>query len=238
MGAVSPIKTKPKADIDYPDSDGKPMGETDVHVQELANLLQTLQIRYRDAQDVHVAGNSFIYYEEGNRRARFSPDVYVVFGVPKRLRRIYKLWEEGQPPSAVFEFTSRSTMLEDRGNKKALCENLGVHEYFLCDPLAEYLRPPLQGFRLTDGWYRPIEPDDQGWLHSATLDVTLRLENAQLLLTDAATGQRLLRPLEADQALRQEAEARRQAEARAAEAEAELDRLRAELARLRGSSEE
>ena len=224
MGAVSPIKTKAKADIDYPDSDGKPMGETDVHVQELVNLLQTLQIRYRDAQDVYVSGNSFIYYEEGNRRARFSPDVYVVFGVPKRLRRIYKLWEEGQPPAAVFEFTSRSTALEDRGNKKALCENLGVREYFLCDPLAEYLRPPLQGFRLTDGWYRPIEPDDQGRLHSATLGVHLRLENAQLVLTDAATGQRLLRPLEADQALR--------------EAEAELARLRDELARLRRSSED
>ncbi len=230
MSIASPTKLKAKADIDYPDSDGKPMGETDVHVQELMNLLQTLQIRYRDVQDVHVAGNSFIYYEEGHRRARFSPDVYVVFGVPKRLRRVYKLWEEGQPPAAVFEFTSRGTALEDRGNKKALCENLGVREYFLCDPLAEYLRPPLQGFRLEAGWYRPIESDEQGRLVSAALGVTLQLEHAQLVLTDAATGQRLLRPLEADQALRQ-------AEARAAEAEAELARLRDELARLRGANE-
>ena len=235
MSAALPLKVK--ASIDYPDSDGKPMGETDVHVQELTNLLQMLQIRYRDAQDVHVAGNSFIYYEEGNRRARFAPDVYVVFGVPKRLRRVYKLWEEGRPPAAVFEFTSRSTALEDRGNKKALCENLGVAEYFLCDPLAEYLRPPLQGFRLTDGWYRPIEPDAQGRLPSAALGVFLQLDNAQLVLTDAAMGQRLLRPLEADQALRQEAEARREAEARMAQAQAELERLRAELARLRGTSE-
>ena len=85
--------------------------------QELGDLPQPLQIRYRDLQDVHVAGN---------RRARFAPDVYVVFGVPKGLRRVYKLWEEGQPAAVVFEFTSRSTALEDRGNKKALCENLGV----------------------------------------------------------------------------------------------------------------
>ena len=94
--------------------------------QELGDLPQPLQIRYRDVQDVHGAGNSFISYEEGNRRARFAPDVYVVCGVPKGLRRVYKLWEEGQPAAVVFEFTSRSTALEDRGNKKALCENLGV----------------------------------------------------------------------------------------------------------------
>ena len=146
--------------------------------------------------------------------------VYVIFGVPKRLRRIYKLWEEGQPPASVFEFTSRSTALEDRGNKKALCENIGVR------------------------WYRPIEPDSEGRLHRVELGVYLQLEKAQLLLTDTDTGQRLLRPLEADQALRQEiearrqeAEARRQAETRVAEAEAELARLRNELARLRGASE-
>lgn len=253
------------ANIDYPESDGKPMGETDVHVQELAVLLNVLQTRYQDAQTVHVAGNSFIYYEEGNPRARFSPDIYVVFGVPKGLRRVYKLWEERQPPAVVVEFTSRSTMREDRDHKKKLCAMLGVREYFMCDPLSEYLRPPLQGFRLVGAEYRAIPPDAQGRVKSTELDVYLELVNPQLVLTDATTGERLLRPTESERArlhaerARLQAERARlqserarlhaerssvQAEAKAAseaearrQAEAEIERLRAELDRLRRDRE-
>ena len=47
----------------------------------------------------------------------------------------------------VFEITSRGTRLEDLGTKRALYAMLGVREYFLYDPLGEYLQPPLQGYR-------------------------------------------------------------------------------------------
>jgi Uma2 family endonuclease len=72
----------------------------------------------------------------------------VVQGVAKGERRTYKLWEEGQLPAVVFEITSRGSRLEELGTKQALYAMLGVREYFLYYPLGEYLRPPLQGYRL------------------------------------------------------------------------------------------
>ncbi len=205
--------------VEYPESDGEPMAETDLHRDEMAALIVTLQDRYRDAPDVYVAGNLFVYYAEDDPDARFAPDVFVVFGVPKRQRRIYRLWEEKRAPAVVIEVTSRKTWLEDAGNKKILCARLGVAEYFTHDPAGEYLSPPLQGFRLEGSDYRPIPPDVDGALVSEALGLKLQLENGRLRLIDPASGVRLLRPEEAMQAHR--------------EAEAELQRLRAELDRLR-----
>ena len=219
--------------IHYPESDGKPMAETDVHIDVLIYLRETLRDHFRDAPQVYVAGNMFLYYEEENPAACVAPDVFVVQGVAKGERRTYKLWEEGQPPAVVFEITSRGSRLEDLGTKRALYAMLGVREYFLYDPLGEYLQPPLQGYRLQDGDYQRILPGGQGALVSQALGLELRLEEGQLQVVDTATGQRLLTPAEA-QAARRTAEARAaQAEARAAQAEAEQERLRAELARLR-----
>jgi Uma2 family endonuclease len=226
---------------DYPESDGEPMAETDLHVNEILALIAMLKDRYRAMQEVYVAGNNFIYYEEGEPASRFSPDVYVVFGVSRHPRRTYRLWEEGRPPTVVIEVSSRKTWLEDEGNKKTLCARLGVAEYFIYDPAGEYLAPPLQGFQLKGKQYQPIPVDDDGALISKALDLKLQIEGGRIQLIDAARGERLLR-MEELQAARREAEerataehqARRQAEARAAAAEAEAQRLRDELQRLKG----
>jgi Uma2 family endonuclease len=205
--------------IFYPESDGKPMGETEIHVLELIRVLEVLRARYADQPNVYVFGNMMFYYEEGNPRASISPDVCVVFGVPKLpLRRVYKLWDEA-PPAAVFEITSRSTRQEDLVKKRALYERIGVEEYYLYDPLAEYLNPPFQGYRLEDGQYRAVESGADGAFISASLSLHLRLMDGRLELFDAATGERLLSPSERAQA---EGEARRAAEARVAELEALL----------------
>ena len=96
----------------YPESDGKPMAESDLHRDEMVRAIQTLQDAYAGRPDVYVSGNLLLYYEEGNPRASVAPDVMVVFGVPKLpLRRVYKLWEEGAAPSVVIEITSPSTSI-------------------------------------------------------------------------------------------------------------------------------
>jgi Uma2 family endonuclease len=213
----------------YPESDGKPMGETDVHIDALIYLREALKDYFRDTPQVYVAGNMFLYYEENNPAACVTPDVFVVQGVAKHDRRVYKLWEEGQAPAVVFEITSRSTRLEDLGTKRALYAMLGVQEYFLYDPLGEYLQPSLQGYRLQEGEYQRISPTGPDHWTSQVLHLDLRLENGRLCLVQPATGERLLTPAEAQAA-------RREAEARAALAEAELQRLRAELDRLRGGA--
>lgn len=227
---VTTVTGPVKEEVIYPETDSKPMAETDVHRKEMIALIETLADYFREAPDVYVSGNLLLYYEEGDPSASIAPDVFVVKGVPKKDRRIYKLWEEGKAPDVVLEVTSRGTRLEDQGTKRALYAWLGVKEYFLYDPLGEYLDPPLQGYRLGEREYEWIEPSDQGALYSEELGLELRLEDGRLRLVDPKTGERLLTPAEAQ-------EARRAAEARAAQAEAELERLRAELARLRGEGQ-
>jgi Uma2 family endonuclease len=222
--------------IHYPETDGKPMAETDVHIDVLIYLREALRDHFREAPQVYVAGNMLLYYEEGNPAACVAPDVFVVQGVAKGERRIYKLWEEGQPPAVVFEITSRGTRLEDLGTKRALYAMLGVREYFVYDPLGEYLQPPLQGYRLQEGEYQRMSPGGEGELASQELGLELRVEEGRLRLVNPSTGERLLTPAEAQAAWRAEATARQAEAAARRAAEAEVERLRAELARRRGES--
>jgi Uma2 family endonuclease len=226
MGATT---TSTDTLLSYPEIDGKPMAETDVHINALIYLREALKDYFRDDPQMYVAGNLMLYYEEGNPAACVAPDVFVVRGVGKHARRVYKLWEEGHSPAVVFEITSRGTRLEDLGTKRALYAMLGIPEYFLYDPLGEYLQPPLQGYQLQDGEYQRLQPDTEEKLTSQLLNLQLRIEAGHLRVIEPSTGERLLTPAEAQHA-------RRLAETRAATAEAELQRLQSELARLRGEN--
>jgi Uma2 family endonuclease len=206
----------------YPESDGQPM-DSDLHLDEMADLIRALRRRYRDVPDVYVTGNLFFYYVKGDPRAVVAPDVFLVYGVAKRKRKIYKLWEEGRVPSLVIELTSDSTKDEDLSKKKVRYESLGIEEYFLHDPYGDYLAPTLQGFRLVNGRYRPIDPGPDGSLRSLTTGLILQVEGLRLRLVDAVTGERLLWDDELDEKVDA-------AERRAAALEEELARLRRKLA--------
>lgn len=206
------------------------MAETDTHRNLMIYLIEALADHFRDDPQVYVAGDLLMYYVDGDPTSSVAPDVFVVFGIPKGNRRVYKVWEEGKGPDVVFEITSKGTMWKDRGAKKGLYEALGVTEFFLYDPLHEYLSPPFQGYRLTGEGYRRIEEEP---LVSRVLGLELQDEGGFLRLHDPRTGENLLTTLEA-QAARREAEvAARQEAAAHREPEDELDRLRAELAALR-----
>jgi Uma2 family endonuclease len=207
--------------IIYPESDGKPLGETEIHRQEITDAIETLRDYLRERADVYVGGNMFLYYEEGRPERSVVPDVFVVKGVSKQVRRIYQLWKEQPAPCFIIEVTSKSTRREDEREKLELYARLGVAEYFLFDPFAEYLKPPLRGYRLANGVYAPIAPDADGALQSRELGLLLLRENGSLRLIDLASNERLLKPFENAQARRA--------------AEAELARLREELERLKGN---
>ncbi len=208
-------------EVEYPESDGQPMAESDLHQDEMFALKHALREHFRDVPDVYVASNLFFYFKQGDPRSVVAPDVFVVKGVSKERRKKYLLWEEGgRVPCLVIEVTSASTRREDLSSKKACYERLGVEEYFLFDPLGDYLKPRLMGYRLSEGRYQPITPSGD-LLESRTTGVFLRVEGVQLRVIDAATGIPFLRPEE-------EANARRTAEA-------DLARLREELERLRSS---
>ena len=222
----------------YPTSDGKPMAETDLHRRLMFDLIEILQARYEDDPQVYVSGDLLLFYEEGNRRRHVAPDVFVVFGVAKRPRLNYLLWSEGKGPDVVIEVTSKTTRREDQTRKRTLYQDvLRVPEYFQIDPTEDYLKPPLQGHRLVEGAYVPIEPVD-GRLRSDVLGLLLERDGERLHLIDPDTGRRLLpgRELAAEArawADREIAEARTRADREVAEAQAEADRLRRELEELR-----
>jgi Uma2 family endonuclease len=225
LNLITQVPTR--QEIEYPESDGKPMGETQVHIKAMGYLYAALEFFFRIVEQVYISSNMLFYYEEGNPSAFVVPDVFVVKGIAKHLRRTYKLWEERIAPCVVFELTSRSTRLDDLGNKRALYEELGVREYFLFDPLDEYLKPRLQGFRLTAVGYQPMASSLNGTLRSEELGLILRPEGGLLRLVDPTNGEPLPTLDEAMDLAHAEAQ-------RANRAEAELARVHTELARLGG----
>jgi Uma2 family endonuclease len=214
-------------DVVYPESDGKPMAETDVHIDQIVDLRTALQHFFRDQPDIYVSGNIYLYYEEDNPFKYVAPDVLVVKGIEKRRRRIDRVWEEGKAPDVVMEVTSKQTEDEDVFFKRNLYEQvLRVPEYFTFDPTGDYLDPPLQGYRLVKGKYVRIK-ETRGRLRSNELGLALVVEEGWLQCYDLLTGEKLLTPEEAYAAYEQ-------TEAALQQAEAEIERLRAELEAMRG----
>ncbi|MBL8187004.1 MAG: Uma2 family endonuclease [Acidobacteria bacterium] len=191
-------QTKATAVPLYPESDGKPMAETDIHRRLLTTLVFTLETHFQNEPDVYASGNLLVYYVEGNPAKCFAPDVFVVRGVPKGERRIYKLWEEGVAPQIIIELTSRKTWKEDLQTKWRLYEELGVQEYFIFDPEYDYLDDPLVGYRLENGKYVELEIKD-GRAKSEVLGLELVNTGETLRLFDPNSNQVLPTPQEAQE---------------------------------------
>jgi Uma2 family endonuclease len=223
--------------IEYPTSDGKPMAETDWHRDLMVNLILTLKMFFAPRPRVYVSGNLLLFYERGNKHRHVSPDVFVVKGVAKHERPHYLLWEERKGPNVVFELTSKTTRKEDLEGKFELYRDvLRVKEYFLFDPLGDYLEPPLRGFRLQKGIYVPLGAVD-GRFPSKELGLHLEPNGKELRLYDPDQGKWLPTPQEAEaqarEMARREAEMRQQEEMARKRAEAEVTRLQRELEDLR-----
>lgn len=218
----------------YPESDGKPMAETDTHQDLMVDFIWMLQHHFRN-DPVYVSGNLLIYYEEGNMKKSVSPDVFIVQGVAKKRRRTYLIWEEGKTPDFVLEVSSRNTYKDDIGKKKDLyAAVLKVKEYYIYDPEGE-IYPNFIGFQLIDGTYQEIAFVDSR-LPSNVLGLDLGERDGVLRLYDPGTQQWLQPPPErarkAEARAEQEHIARQNAEARAENAEAELSKVLVELERL------
>ncbi|MBT9584964.1 Uma2 family endonuclease [bacterium] len=223
--------------IEYPTSDGRPLGETDAHRDLILELIEALKYHFLGTPDTYVTGDLLLFYEEGQPKRFVVPDVMVIPGIAQKRRNHYKLWKEGPGPSCVIEVTSRSTRSEDLGFKKGLYEFLGVQEYLMVDPLKEYLNPSVRLFRRhQENLLTVVEHP----LRLLTLGLEVRVVEEGLRLWDPAK-QRMLPNLEEQrelglkEAARAESEAAR-AESEAARAESEAaraDRAEAEILRLR-----
>ena len=208
-------------DTEYPESDGQPMAETELNRDLMIDSILTLKARFQDVPNVCVSGDMLMYYVMKEPRKSVAPDVFVTFGVEKKQRRIYRIWEEGKPPDFVLEFSSKRTFANDLGAKKTLyAEVLGVREYFLFDAEGEYLPTPLMGFRLVGTEYVPIRPEPDGKLFAETLGLSLGLRGDGFGYYDPVAARWLETPMD-------------EAAAKVEEVAALADRLTAEAAQAK-----
>ena len=223
----------PPRKVHYPESNGLPIAETRFQYDSLTYAAGALDIYFRDRPDVAVEGFRLLYYVEGDPRSRVAPDVFVVFGAPKRRRRTYLLWEEPKGPDFVLEVTSKITRWIDRGFKRDLYARLGVSEYWLFDPTGDWLDPRLQGNRLVGGTYEPLAPigveAGERVLRSAVLGLDVYIDDGEIRFREPATGRKLLTLEETNFAWRRAVRAREEAE----RVREETDRVRKETDRVR-----
>ena len=231
--------------VHYPESDGRPLAETEIHLRQIFDLYASLSFRFKMTPEVHVSSNLLLYYQEDNPKKVVAPDVMVVFGIQPGMRRVYRLWDEKRGPSVVFEITSAGSRLEDRGTKKEIYAIMGVAEYYLFDPTGDYLRPPLRAYRLHgDDYLESVERP----IISPALNLRLQIVDGFLRLADPVTEnlipipEELVREAElARERAQREADLREEAEKRTRRAEERArgaERRAAHEALLRQAAEE
>jgi len=214
--------------VRYPESDGKPMAETPEHRDAMMYAITAARAALDGRADVWISGNDFVYYRMGEPSKRISPDCYIVLGVEQKRRQSYKVWEEdGHVPNVVFELTSPKTAKEDREEKFELYEQvLKVPEYFLFDPLNQYLKPRLQGYRLVNGSYQPIPFDTEGRLESKETGIKMFADGEILRFIHPRTDEVIRTSEEKDSAIIEK-------DNTIAARDQEIARLLAEVERLR-----
>ncbi|NJK82098.1 MAG: Uma2 family endonuclease [Chloroflexaceae bacterium] len=147
------IAAHPTEPISYPESDGQPMAENTEQFRWIVTVKENLEVLFRDAPQVFVAGDLLWYPVEGRPDIRRAPDTMVVFGRPKGRRGAYLQWrEDGLAPQVVFEILSPGNSLKEMAQKFEFYDTHGVEEYYLYDPDSN----DLNGWQRQGGRLRTI----------------------------------------------------------------------------------
>jgi Uma2 family endonuclease len=215
----------PQSKIFYPSSDGEPFAESYDHLYVIMTTLAML-LAHLKGQQATVLADQFLYYTQGFPRLRVAPDVMVIFNVEPGGRDNYKIWEEGQVPSVIFEMTSPGTRSRDDVEKKNLYQSLGVTEYWQFDPRGEWIPEKLRGYQL-QGEEEPVYVPIADNL-SQVLQLRLVVEDKIIAFYRLDNGVKLLPLEELNIALEQQSQ---QIEAEAQRADREAQRAEAEFQR-------
>jgi hypothetical protein len=228
--------------IHYLGRDGKPMAETDVHIDVPIYLHEALKDYFRDEPQVYVAGNMLLYYEERNPADYGARRLRGTGGIQRGATGLQVVRTR---PTAYRHFRNHLPQVTfgKSGHQVGTVRHTGVREYFLYDPLGEYLRPRCKATGCSRASTSACSLETRGNLSArrCAWSCGCKTGSYRSLIQQPA---RLLTPTEAHaargteaEARQVEAEARQAAKARAALAKAELKRLQEELARLQGKRE-
>ncbi|KYF50903.1 hypothetical protein BE08_33370, partial [Sorangium cellulosum] len=179
---TSLVPLRPPGEDELPHDDGEPM-ESDRHRKQMLLLIESLDLFWKDRDDVYVSGNMAIYFSElQTMKNDFrGPDVFVVLDTVRRDRKSWVVWQEnGRTPDLVIELLSESTESVDRGEKMRIyAKVLRVPEYFLFDPM----KHALEGYALDIGSrsYKPMIASAGGELVSQQLGLRLGVREGSYL---------------------------------------------------------
>ncbi|MCS6812985.1 MAG: Uma2 family endonuclease [Cyanobacteria bacterium] len=125
------------------------------------------------------------------------PDVAVVFNVkePERDRSSFDVAEEGVRPAVIMEVVSPRYRHVDRETKVQHYAQAQVQEYIIFDrrKCRQQTWEEVLGYRLVaPSVYQPITPDENGRILSRVLGLWISLQDGQVVLENAQTGERLL----------------------------------------------
>lgn len=206
-------------------------------------LIDSVEVTLSHREDYFVGGNMFVYYsrDQAMNRDFRGPDCFVVLDVPgDRERQGWVVWEEeGHYPNIIIELMSPGTARVDLTQKRDLYEQIfRTPEYFVYDP---FKPESLRGWRLDNGHYQELEPNENGWLWCSQLQHWLGLWSGRIhrewaiwLRFYTPQGELVQLPREVEQ---QRAEAERQ-RAEAERQRAETERQRAETEQQRAEAEQ
>ena len=225
-------------------------------------LCDVLENRVADDPTAAVLDDVLVAWAHPGIRGH-GPDIAVIFNVQQQQNwSTFDEVEEGTKPSLIIEITSPSTYSVDLETKVDHYAQVGVEWYVIVDIAIRRDMPEkrLLGYQLTPDGYESLEPNGNGWLWLAPVNLWLgwhgeniacydadgnlmevggrRVEEAQARAAaaekraDDAAQARAAAEKRADDA----AQARAAAEKRANDADQARHQLEAELRRLRGEA--
>ena len=81
---------------EYPETDGQPMGETDLHRDWMIRILDMLRYRYRGRR-VYVGCDLIVYFEEGEPSRYVVPDAFVALDCARAIGGCSRSGKRGKP---------------------------------------------------------------------------------------------------------------------------------------------
>lgn len=205
----------------------EPEMESSLHQEQAVILQKSLERWWQDRDDFFIGVNLSIYFNLRQAKAKDfrGPDIFVALGTERRPRVSWVLWnEDGKYPDLIIELLSDSTASKDRGGKKHVYQNIfRTPEYFWFHPQTL----EFAGWRLGGLEYQSIQPNEQGWLWSNTLELYLGITDGKLRYF---TNQGLLVPTPEEgekQALQLAEQERQRAEQEKQRADLLAEKLRA-----------
>ncbi|MEH1823796.1 Uma2 family endonuclease [Nostoc sp.] len=208
------------ADLDFPDSDGKPMADNTEQFRWIVLIKENLEILFANEPNVFVAGDLLWFPVKSRLISPVAPDAMVVFGRPKGRRGSYKQWQEDNiAPQVVWEILSPSNNANEMERKLEFYQTYGVEEYYQYDPD----RYELKGWRRLGEQLLPIAQID-GWT-SPLLGIRFAVGNHELVIY-RPDGRQFLSSVELEQRAEQERQRAEQAEQQLQDMQALLQQYR------------